>query len=116
MGLLLKIWTSHRVNTRPDNIDQEPLPVALKECLSIDLEVDAKTASIKALAAWSPHTGEQLTTRNGPPDTSEANKLDRIAQGTQLILGHNRIVFDIPHLRAAYPDLRLLSLPVCIHF
>ena len=66
--LPVRTRTSHRVSTRADNTGQEPFPSALKECLSIDLEVDVNTARINALAAWRPDTGEQLTTRNGPPD------------------------------------------------
>ena len=46
------------------NTEQEPLSIALKECLSIDLEVEVKTARINTLAAWRPDTGEQLTTHN----------------------------------------------------
>ena len=34
--------------------EQEPVSTVLKECLSIDLEVDAKAARIYALAAWRP--------------------------------------------------------------
>ena len=62
MGLPIKTGTSHRVNTRADNTGQEPMPSALAECLSIDLEVDINTARINALAAWRPDTGERLTT------------------------------------------------------
>ena len=99
------------MSTRADLTDQEPLPAELTECLSIDLEVDAKTAGINALAAWRPDTGEQLTTRSGPPDPGELSKLDRMAQGARFVLGHNLIAFDIPHLQAAYPALGLLTLP-----
>ena len=99
------------MSTDAKNNGQEPLPIALKECLSIDLEVDAKTARINALAAWRPDTGEQLTTRSGPPDAREASRLDRMARGARFVMGHNLIAFDIPHLQAVYPGLGLLSLP-----
>ena len=62
------------MSTRADNTGQEPLPSPLNECLSIDLEVDAKTARFNALAAWRPDTGEQLTARNGPPDASSLTR------------------------------------------
>ncbi len=75
------------------------------------MEVDVNTARINALAAWRPDTGEQLTTRNGPPDAGELSRLDRMAQGAQFVLGHNLIAFDIPHLQAAHPGLSLLKLP-----
>ena len=86
------------MTTYGKNTEQEPLPIALKECLSIDLEVDVKTAHINALTAWRPDTGEQLNIRNGPPDTREISKLDRMAQGARFVLGHNLITSDIPHL------------------
>ena len=101
----------HRVSTRADNTVQEPLPSVMNECLSIDLEVDVSTARINALAAWRPDIGEQLTTRNGPPDTGELSRLDRMAQGARFVLGHNLIAFDIPHLQTAYPGLERLSPP-----
>ena len=99
------------MSTRADNTGQEPLPRTLNECLSIDLEVDINTARINALAAWRPDTGEQLTTRSGPPDAGELSSLDRMAQGARFVLGHNLIAFDVPHLQAAYPGLGLLGLP-----
>ena len=99
------------MNTRVGNTVQEPVPRALNECLSIDLEVDINTARINALAAWRPDTGERLTTRSGPPDAGELSRLDRMAQGARFVLGHNLIAFDIPHLQAAYPSLGLLNLP-----
>jgi ATP-dependent DNA helicase RecQ len=39
-------------------------------------------------------------------------KLDALAEGASFLLGHNLIAFDLPHLAAAKPDLRLLQLPV----
>ena len=84
------------MSTDAENTGQQPLPIALTECLSIDLEVDAKTARINALAAWRPDTGEHLTNRNGPPDASEIGKLDRTA--------HFPGAIDTPHpaRKAAY--------------
>ena len=38
-------------------------------------------------------------------------RLDRFANGASFVLGHNLIAFDLPHLRAAKPGLRLLGLP-----
>ena len=68
------------MSTDAENSGLEPLPLALKEYLSVDLEVDAKTARINALAAWRPDTGEQLTTRSGALEAREATKLDRMAR------------------------------------
>lgn len=39
-------------------------------------------------------------------------ELDSFAEGSEFLVGHNVIAFDIPHLQAAAPGLRLLNLPV----
>ena len=39
------------------------------------------------------------------------NDLDDLANGADFLLGHNIIAFDLPHLRAANPNLRLLRIP-----
>ena len=49
----------------------------------------------------------------GPKDASLAKaltKLDGFADGADFILVHNLIDFDLPHLKAANPGLRLLQL------
>ena len=38
-------------------------------------------------------------------------QLDAYAEGASYVLGHNLIAFDLPHLRAANPSLRLLRMP-----
>ena len=38
-------------------------------------------------------------------------KLDELSRGADFLLGHNLIAFDLPHLKAANPGLRLLRLP-----
>ncbi len=43
--------------------------------------------------------------------TAALTKLDNFADGASFVLGHNLIAFDLPHLTAAKPDLRLLKLP-----
>ena len=53
---------------------------------------------------------ERLVYRGG--DLGRAlRKLDDLAEGAGFVLGHNLILFDLPHLAAAMPDLRLLRLP-----
>ena len=44
--------------------------------------------------------------------TAALTRLDSLADTASFVLGHNLIEFDLPHLKAAKPDLRLLSLPV----
>ena len=79
--------------------------------LSIDLEVDRRTARIHAFAAIR-DDGEALTRRGVRqaelPDALA--ELDAFAADAQCLLGHNLIDFDIPHLSAAAPELGLLRL------
>ena len=80
--------------------------------LSLDLEVGKRSGRIHAFAAV--HEGGASLTRNGlrRGQLSEAlSELDGFADGAGSLLGHNLIAFDLPHLRAAAPDLRLLRLP-----
>ena len=85
---------------------------ALKACLSLDLEVAKADSRIHALAAVRPDTGDRLMFPEGGMSLESAlNRLDQLAEGADHLLGHNLIDFDLPHLRAAKPDLRLLNLP-----
>ena len=79
-------------------------------CLSLDLEVGRRDGRIRAFAAVRAETGEALTFRGGALGPALA-KLDAFAVGADCLLGHNLIAFDLPHLAAANPDLRLLRLP-----
>ena len=80
-------------------------------CLSLDLEVGRNDGRIHALAGVRADTDESLTfaRRRGLP--AALAKLDELTQGADFLLGHNLIDFDLPHLRAANPNLRLLLLP-----
>ena len=85
--------------------------LSLFRCLSLDLEVDVRDARIHAFAGVRSDTGQSLT---GPNSTGLAGalfELDRLADGADFILGHNLIDFDLPHLKAASPGLRLFRLP-----
>ena len=94
-------------NTPPD--DGSAL---FSRCLSLDLEVGVKDRRIHALAGIRPDTGQALSLaiRRETLATALA-QLDDLADGADFLLGHNLIDFDLPHLRAANPDLRLLQLP-----
>ncbi len=84
----------------------------LSRCLSLDLEVDVKSGRIRALAGVRPDTEQSLTLAIARNSLAGAlAKLDDLAAGAQILLGHNLIEFDLPHLRAASPNLRLLRLP-----
>ena len=80
-------------------------------CLSLDLEVGVRDRRIRAFAALRPDTGGRLVFRGGNLAKTLA-ELDALAEGAAFLLGHNLIFFDLPHLAAAKPDLRLLGIPL----
>ena len=77
-------------------------------CLSIDLEVGKKDDRIHAFGAVRADTGHGYS---GGGSAAALAKLDEFADGALFVLGHNLIKHDLPHLKAAKPDLRLLALP-----
>ena len=79
-------------------------------CLSLDLEVGKRDRRIHAFAAVRPDTGQRLVFRSGDLLAALA-RLDHLAERAAFLVGHNLIAFDLPHLTAAKPDLRLLKLP-----
>ena len=79
-------------------------------CLSLDLEVGVRDRRIHAFAALRPDTGGRLVFRGRNLAKALAD-LDALAEGAAFLLGHNLIFFDLPHLAAAKPDLRLLRIP-----
>ena len=79
-------------------------------CLSLDLEVGKQDHRIHAFAAVRPNVGQPLVFHDGDLATALA-ELDEFADDADFLLGHNLIDFDLPHLKAAKPDLRLLKLP-----
>ncbi|MCY3639477.1 MAG: DEAD/DEAH box helicase, partial [Gammaproteobacteria bacterium] len=79
-------------------------------CLSLDLEVGKRDGRILAFGAVRADTGERLV-HAGSGLIAALAELDRFAAGTSFVLGHNLVAFDLPHLAAANPDLRLLALP-----
>ena len=81
-------------------------------CLSLDLEVGRDDRIFK-FAAVRLDTGRALVY---PDDgsgglNSALAKLDDLAGDADFLLGHNLIEFDLPHLQATNPRLRLLRLP-----
>ena len=84
----------------------------LSRCLSLDLEVGKGDERIHALAGVRPDTGQALTIPQVGRNPARAlARLDELADSADFVLGHNLIDFDLPHLRAANPNLRLLELP-----
>ena len=78
-------------------------------CLALDLEVGLKDKRIHAFAAVY-DDGSSFLHRSGGLASALA-KLDAFAADATYLLGHNIIAFDLLHLQAAKPDLRLLKLP-----
>ena len=81
-------------------------------CLSIDLEVGLRDTRIHRFAAVrgdQPEASLHFRQGNLP---AALEQLDVLADGASFLIGHNLIAFDLPHLAAAKPDLRLLKLPV----
>ena len=91
--------------------------VLLRSCLALDIEVD-QHERIYALAAirgadsfkWSHPKARGAWYATDL--TAALKELDDFADGSEVLLGHNLIRFDIPYLRAANASLRLLDLPV----
>ena len=84
----------------------------LFRCLSLDLEVGVRDRRIHAFAGVRPDTGQSLIFPMAGDDLAAAlAKLEELADGADFLLGHNLIDFDLPHLQAVNPNLRLLRLP-----
>ena len=84
----------------------------LDRCLSLDLEVGRADERIHALAGVRPDTGQTVVIPRVGDNLAQAlARLDELANGADFLLGHNLIAFDLPHLWAANPRLRLLDLP-----
>ncbi|MCY4566617.1 MAG: DEAD/DEAH box helicase, partial [Gammaproteobacteria bacterium] len=78
-------------------------------CLSLDLEVGKEDGRIHAFGAVRGETGHGYY---GGGSASQLTRLEALADGATFLLGHNLIEFDLPYLRAAKFDLRLLDLAV----
>ena len=84
----------------------------MSRCLSLDLEVRVRDNLIRAFAGLRPDTGRTLIFPEvGGGLANALFKLDHLADGADFLLGHNLIDFDLSHLRAVNPNLRLLRLP-----
>ena len=82
------------------------------DCISLDFEVGVQDRRIHKFAAVRPETSQSLIFPGAGGGIGAAlGKLDNLADGADFLLGHNLIDFDLPHLQAAAPRLRLLRLP-----
>lgn len=79
----------------------------LGRCISVDLEVDPKSARIFALAAVRPGDAPAILSRRGA--LGEAlDRLETALGRTDHLIGHNILRHDLPHLAAARPRLAAL--------
>ena len=93
-------------------ISAQRLAIRLSRCLSVDLEVSKRTGRIHAFAGVRPDTGQSVVFPSAGRSLDQAlSELDDLAEGADCLLGHNLIKFDLPHLQAASPGLRLLRSP-----
>ncbi len=87
-----------------------PLPLC---CLSVDLEITIGDGRIHAGAAVRSDTDESEAFAGLRGHSSAVlARIDRLADGADVLLGHNLISHDRPHLEAANPNLQMLRLPV----
>ena len=80
-------------------------------CLAIDLEVSVEDAKIYELAAVRGDNGRAFAPGKNKTHEGLAG-ISHFSQGLNFLLGHNIRKHDLPHLRAAKPELALLSWPV----
>ncbi len=80
-------------------------------CLSLDLEVGLHDSRIHRFGAIRGDRPEASLHFKQGKLLAALEQLDALADGASFLLGHNLIAFDLPHLAAAKPDLRLLQLP-----
>ena len=80
--------------------------------LALDLEVGRRSDRIHALAAvYGDGESYARSSLSRGKLASALAELDAFAKGADVLVGHNLINFDLQHLRAAAPELRLLRLP-----
>lgn len=89
------------------------MAIALRNGLSIDLEVSPKSRRIQQLAAVPMHSESVFNHRvRDDNDLLRAlRKLDAFATGASFLIGHNILKHDRPFLEAANPGMALLRLP-----
>ena len=80
-------------------------------CISLDLEVKKDSGQIYAIGAV--REDKEFSLSRSVKNIDRAlEALDSYADGASFVLGHNVIDHDLPHIKAANPNLRLLNLPV----
>jgi ATP-dependent DNA helicase RecQ len=80
----------------------------LSRCVSIDLEVNPKTAKVFAFAAVRSGILAGLVHKGGPLDAG-LGRLEAFCQGAEHLIGHNILCHDLPHLVANRARLAALG-------
>ncbi len=78
---------------------------------AIDLEVGRESGRIHKMAAVRGDKADSPFLYSRGNLHAALRKLDAFVEGSEFLLGHNLISFDLPRLRAVAPDLRLLVIP-----
>lgn len=97
-----------------DNANASDAMAFASRCLSLDLEVGKTDDRIHQIGAIRLGDGNEIPREfgyKGGPFVPALLRLDAFAHGAEFNLGHNIVVFDIPHLASAKPDLELLRRP-----
>jgi ATP-dependent DNA helicase RecQ len=81
----------------------------LARCVSVDIEVDPKTAHIFGLAAVLHDQSPALASGKGQIDDA-LDRLEAAVTATNHLIGHNILRHDLPYLMAARPRLAELAL------
>lgn len=80
----------------------------LHRCLSVDLEVDPKSARIFAVAAVR-HDNRPAVLSRGRDMAIALDRLEQASVDVDHLIGHNILRHDLPHLAAARPQLVALT-------
>lgn len=92
------------------------LPPLLATSISLDLELSPRDNRLQGFAAVRAGDGQACVAKGKQDWASALVQLDTFCAPAgklpALLVGHNIIDFDLPHLRALKPGLRLLALPV----
>ena len=100
-------------------IDADTLPSSperhsalLKQCLSIDLEVNPKTAQVFAFAAVPFEQSPSIVSKNGQIEAG-LDRLEQAIDGIEHPIGHNFLQHDMAHFVALRPRLaRIMQAPI----
>lgn len=80
----------------------------LKRCISVDLEINPKSAKLLAFAAVRANSPDIVARKQSEMETA-LDKLESATGGSEFLIGHNILAHDLPHLTARRPQLSRLA-------